>query len=216
MSSSTTTTAHSPSPALSDSEPGPSCKRARTDMSPGEAQALHDTYNKALDGLVQQFQNSALVDGLVMVHEIHNQALTLHEGVKVAHEDVKRVCQRHFRPNTKPLTKMSSGNLVRHQYHQLKGPSITDAGLVRQPVSKYTRWTATVKVEGQFLEIQYNDTIHDLLTPINPNSFSEKKHEIQHNPKTGSTPVTDVAVVPLTSASQVKTLFLLLSSHEEA
>lgn len=48
-------------------------------------------YNKALDGLVLQFQNSALGDGLVTVHEIRSQVLTLHEGVKAAHEDVKRV-----------------------------------------------------------------------------------------------------------------------------
>lgn len=41
----------------------------------------------------------------------------------------------------------------------------------------------------------------------------EKKHEIKHDPKTGSTRVTELTIVPLTSASQVKTLLTLAQSR---
>ena len=41
----------------------------------------------------------------------------------------------------------------------------------------------------------------------------EKKHEIKHDPKTGSTRVTELTIVPLTSASQVKTLLALAQSR---
>jgi kinesin family protein C1 len=41
----------------------------------------------------------------------------------------------------------------------------------------------------------------------------EKKHEIKHDPKTGSTRVTELTIVPLTSASQVKSLLALAQSR---
>ena len=77
------------------------------------------------------------------------------------------------------------------------------------------------KMEGQFLEIvkflfhspclyvltalfyQYNETINDLL---GKGEFDKKKHEIKHDPKTASTRVTDVEVIPLHSSSQVRSL----------
>jgi kinesin family protein C1 len=77
-------------------------------------------------------------------------------------------------------------------------------------------WEYTM--EGQFLEIvslrhciylhefdlfQYNETINDLL---GKGEFDKKKHEIKHDTKTGSTRVTDVVVVPLSSPSQVRSL----------
>ena len=78
------------------------------------------------------------------------------------------------------------------------------------------------KMEGQFLEIvrtcsechvpcandevQYNETINDLL---GKGEFDKKKHEIKHDPKTGRTTVTDVNVLPLSSPSQVRTLLSL-------
>ncbi|KAF8624912.1 hypothetical protein AX15_005644 [Amanita polypyramis BW_CC] len=66
------------------------------------------------------------------------------------------------------------------------------------------------KMEGQFLEI-YNEMIHDLLAPTY--STTEKKHDIKHDPKTGATRVTELTVVPLTSASQVKTLLSVAQSR---
>jgi len=51
--------------------------------------------------------------------------------------------------------------------------------------------------------LQYNETIHDLLSTGNDD---KKKHDIHHDPKTGRTTVTDATVVPLHSASQVKVL----------
>jgi kinesin family protein C1 len=74
------------------------------------------------------------------------------------------------------------------------------------------------QMEGQFLEIvgflvfsfvqnssclQYNETINDLL---GKHDFDKKKHEIKHDSKTGSTRVTDINVVALRSASQVRAL----------
>ncbi|KAG5651079.1 hypothetical protein H0H81_009967 [Sphagnurus paluster] len=50
---------------------------------------------------------------------------------------------------------------------------------------------------------QYNETINDLL---GAHDFDKKKHEIKHDPKTGATRVTDINVVPLHSASQVRSL----------
>ncbi|KIK70932.1 hypothetical protein GYMLUDRAFT_149503 [Collybiopsis luxurians FD-317 M1] len=58
------------------------------------------------------------------------------------------------------------------------------------------------KMEGQFLEI-YNETINDLLGKY---EIDKKKHEIKHDPKTGSTRVTDITVVPLHSPTQVHAL----------
>lgn len=81
------------------------------------------------------------------------------------------------------------------------------------------------KMEGQFLEIvsqprivcsllladgkQYNETINDLL---GKGEFDKKKHEIKHD-KSGRTTVTDVNVIPLKSASQVRTLLAIAQSR---
>ncbi|CCM01834.1 uncharacterized protein FIBRA_03902 [Fibroporia radiculosa] len=65
------------------------------------------------------------------------------------------------------------------------------------------------KMEGQFLEI-YNETINDLL---GKGEFDKKKHEIKHDSKTGRTTVTDVNVLPLASATQVRTLLSLAQSR---
>ncbi|KIL56904.1 hypothetical protein M378DRAFT_188507 [Amanita muscaria Koide BX008] len=99
------------------------------------------------------------------------------------------------------------------------GSTETAAGMIPRAVEQVFRVADFMKtkgweykMEGQFLEI-YNETIHDLLAPVNSNSSSEKKHEIKHDPKTGSTRVTDVTVVPLTSASQVKNLLALAQSR---
>ncbi|KAF9076233.1 P-loop containing nucleoside triphosphate hydrolase protein [Rhodocollybia butyracea] len=64
------------------------------------------------------------------------------------------------------------------------------------------------KMEGQFLEI-YNETINDLL---GKDEF-DMKHEIKHDPKTGSTHVTDLNAVPLNSPTQVRTLLLSAQSR---
>ncbi|KAJ3908590.1 kinesin-domain-containing protein [Lentinula edodes] len=58
------------------------------------------------------------------------------------------------------------------------------------------------QMEGQFLEI-YNEAINDLL---GKHEFDKKKHEIKHDPKTGSTRVTDITVIPLSSPTQVRAL----------
>ncbi|KAJ3815998.1 P-loop containing nucleoside triphosphate hydrolase protein [Lentinula aff. lateritia] len=58
------------------------------------------------------------------------------------------------------------------------------------------------QMEGQFLEI-YNEAINDLL---GKHEFDKKKHEIKHDPKTGSTRVTDLTVIPLSSPTQVRAL----------
>ena len=57
---------------------------------------------------------------------------------------------------------------------------------------------------------KYNETINDLL---GKGEFDKKKHEIKHDPKTGSTRVTDVEVVRLTSPSQVKNLLTVAQSR---
>lgn len=53
------------------------------------------------------------------------------------------------------------------------------------------------ELEGQFLEI-YNETIKDLLDQTQ----QSKKHEIKHDAKTTHTRVTNLTIVPLTSAAQ--------------
>ncbi|KAF5385422.1 hypothetical protein D9757_002989 [Collybiopsis confluens] len=58
------------------------------------------------------------------------------------------------------------------------------------------------KIEGQFLEI-YNETVNDLLGKYD---LDGKKHEIKHDPKTGSTRVTDITVLTLHSPTQVQAL----------
>ncbi|KAH9933486.1 P-loop containing nucleoside triphosphate hydrolase protein [Fomitopsis serialis] len=65
------------------------------------------------------------------------------------------------------------------------------------------------RMEGQFLEI-YNETINDLL---GKGEFDKKRHEIKHDSKTGRTTVTDVNVVPLATAAQVRTLLSLAQSR---
>ena len=57
--------------------------------------------------------------------------------------------------------------------------------------------------------LQYNETINDLL---GKGEFDKKKHDIKHD-KSGRTTVTDVNVVPLTSASQVRNLLGLAQSR---
>ncbi|KAJ4486066.1 P-loop containing nucleoside triphosphate hydrolase protein [Lentinula aciculospora] len=64
-------------------------------------------------------------------------------------------------------------------------------------------------LEGQFLEI-YNETINDLL---GKHEFDKKKHEIKHDPKTGSTRVTDLTVIPLSTPTQVRALLLSAQSR---
>ncbi|KAK7687672.1 hypothetical protein QCA50_008887 [Cerrena zonata] len=65
------------------------------------------------------------------------------------------------------------------------------------------------RMEGQMLEI-YNETINDLL---GKGEFDKKKHDIKHDLKTGRTTVTDVAVVPLNSPSQVRSLLAFAQSR---
>ena len=57
---------------------------------------------------------------------------------------------------------------------------------------------------------QYNETINDLL---GKGEFDKKKHEIKHDPKTASTRVTDIEVVPLHSSSQVRSLLAVAQSR---
>lgn len=89
------------------------------------------------------------------------------------------------------------------------GPTEETAGMIPRAVDQVFRVAEEMKskgweyqMEGQFLEI-YNETINDLL---GKHDFDKKKHEIKHDPKTGSTRVTDINVVSLHSASQVRTL----------
>ena len=57
---------------------------------------------------------------------------------------------------------------------------------------------------------QYNETINDLL---GKGEFDKKKHEIKHDSKTGSTRVTDIEAVTLTSPSQVRSLLAIAQSR---
>jgi len=57
---------------------------------------------------------------------------------------------------------------------------------------------------------QYNETVNDLL---GKSEFDKKKHEIKHCTKTGTTRVTDVNVVPLHSATQVRSLLAQAQSR---
>ncbi|KAF5386125.1 hypothetical protein D9615_002176 [Tricholomella constricta] len=89
------------------------------------------------------------------------------------------------------------------------GPTEATAGMIPRAVVQVFRVAEEMKskgweytMEGQFLEI-YNETINDLL---GAHDFDKKKHEIKHDPKTGATRVTDINVVPLHSASQVRSL----------
>ncbi|RDB15928.1 Kinesin-like protein klpA [Hypsizygus marmoreus] len=89
------------------------------------------------------------------------------------------------------------------------GPTEDTAGMIPRAVDQVFRVTEEMKskgweytMEGQFLEI-YNETINDLL---GAHDFDKKKHEIKHDPKTGATRVTDINVIQLESASQVRAL----------
>lgn len=57
--------------------------------------------------------------------------------------------------------------------------------------------------------MKYNETINDLL---GSGEFDQKKHEIKHDPKIG-TRVTDVNVITLGSAAQVRQLLTLAQSR---
>ncbi|KAJ2916078.1 hypothetical protein MD484_g4347, partial [Candolleomyces efflorescens] len=90
------------------------------------------------------------------------------------------------------------------------GNSDSTAGMIPRAVEQVFRVAEEMKskgweykIEGQFLEI-YNESIHDLLSTSTSSSEPSKKHEIKHDPKSGRTTVTELTVVPLTSASQVK------------
>ncbi|TFK39613.1 P-loop containing nucleoside triphosphate hydrolase protein [Crucibulum laeve] len=96
------------------------------------------------------------------------------------------------------------------------GASESSVGMIPRAVEQVFRVAEEMKtrgweykIEGQFLEI-YNETINDLL---GKGEFDKKKHEIKHDAKTGSTRVTDVNVVPLHSASQVRSLLSLAQSR---
>ncbi|KAF8185960.1 kinesin-domain-containing protein [Pholiota molesta] len=96
------------------------------------------------------------------------------------------------------------------------GSSNASAGMIPRAVEQVFRVASEMKsrgweykLEGQFLEI-YNETINDLL---GKGEFDKKKHEIKHDAKTGSTRVTDVEVVPLTSPSQVRSLLAIAQSR---
>ncbi|KAF8962008.1 P-loop containing nucleoside triphosphate hydrolase protein [Flammula alnicola] len=96
------------------------------------------------------------------------------------------------------------------------GASDVSAGMIPRAVEQVFRVAAEMKskgweykMEGQFLEI-YNETINDLL---GKGEFDKKKHEIKHDPKTGSTRVTDVEIVKLTSPSQVRSLLAIAQSR---
>jgi kinesin family protein C1 len=58
--------------------------------------------------------------------------------------------------------------------------------------------------------LQYNETINDLL---GKGELDKRKHEIKHDAKSGSTRVTDIEVVRLTSASQVRSLLAVAQSR---
>ncbi|TFY69301.1 hypothetical protein EVJ58_g500 [Rhodofomes roseus] len=96
------------------------------------------------------------------------------------------------------------------------GLTETTAGMIPRAVEQVFRVAEELrnkgweyKMEGQFLEI-YNETINDLL---GKGEFDKKKHEIKHDSKTGRTTVTDVNVVPLATAAQVRTLLSLAQSR---
>ncbi|KAF8159949.1 P-loop containing nucleoside triphosphate hydrolase protein [Crassisporium funariophilum] len=96
------------------------------------------------------------------------------------------------------------------------GSSEASAGMIPRAVEQVFRVADEMKskgweykMEGQFLEI-YNETINDLL---GKGEFDKKKHEIKHDTKTTTTRVTDVEVVPLHSASQVRSLLTLAQSR---
>ncbi|KAF8074523.1 kinesin-domain-containing protein [Lyophyllum atratum] len=92
------------------------------------------------------------------------------------------------------------------------GPTEENSGMIPRAVDQVFRVAEQMKskgweytMEGQFLEI-YNETINDLL---GAHDFDKKKHEVKHDARTGATRVTDVTVVPLHSAAQVRTLLAL-------
>lgn len=94
------------------------------------------------------------------------------------------------------------------------GSDEATAGMIPRAVEQVFRVTEQLKqkgweykMEGQFLEI-YNETINDLL---GKGEFDKKKHEIRH--EKGSTKVTDVVVVPLKTASQVRSLLSIAQSR---
>ncbi|KAH8103889.1 kinesin-domain-containing protein [Cristinia sonorae] len=95
------------------------------------------------------------------------------------------------------------------------GSSPATAGMIPRAVEQVFRVAEELKtkgwqytMEGQMLEI-YNETINDLL---GKGEFDKKKHEIKHD-KSGRTTVTDVNVIPLTSASQVRSLLAIAQSR---
>ncbi|CAL1715392.1 unnamed protein product [Somion occarium] len=95
------------------------------------------------------------------------------------------------------------------------GPTEATAGMIPRAVEQVFAVTEELqnkgweyKMEGQMLEI-YNETINDLLGKA---EFDKKKHEIKHD-KSGRTTVTDVDVVPLTSANQVRSLLSIAQSR---
>ncbi|THG97221.1 hypothetical protein EW026_g4746 [Hermanssonia centrifuga] len=95
------------------------------------------------------------------------------------------------------------------------GSTESNAGMIPRAVEQVFRVSDELKskgwiykMEGQFLEI-YNETINDLL---GKGEFDKKKHEIKHD-KSGRTTVTDVNIIPLTSANQVRSLLALAQSR---
>ncbi|KZP01709.1 kinesin-domain-containing protein [Calocera viscosa TUFC12733] len=95
------------------------------------------------------------------------------------------------------------------------GTSDSAAGMIPRAVKQIFEVTEelaskgwTYKMEGQFLEI-YNETINDLL---GVGELDKKKHEIKHE-KNGRTTVTDVVILPLESASQVRNLLMRAQSR---
>jgi len=95
------------------------------------------------------------------------------------------------------------------------GSTETTAGMIPRAVEQVFRVAEEMKakgweytMEGQMLEI-YNETINDLL---GKGEFDKKKHEIKHD-KTGRTTVTDVNVISLSSAHQVRSLLALAQSR---
>ncbi|ESK93165.1 kinesin family protein [Moniliophthora roreri MCA 2997] len=96
------------------------------------------------------------------------------------------------------------------------GSSEVTQGMIPRAVEQVFRVSQDLKskgweytMEGQFLEI-YNETINDLL---GKGDFDKKKHDIKHDPKTGSTRVTDLTVIPLQSPTQVRTLLAQAASR---
>ncbi|KAK7033912.1 kinesin-like nuclear fusion protein [Paramarasmius palmivorus] len=101
------------------------------------------------------------------------------------------------------------------------GPTETTQGMIPRAVEQVFRVSQDLKskgweytMEGQFLEIasllQYNETINDLLGKAD---FDKKKHEIKHDPKSLTTRVTDLTVLPLQSPNQVRSLLALAQSR---